>query len=223
MARFPRGGITLDATASELQLVDYRRRVAGMYEVARGTGPAEPRWRRFRTLRDQLFAHHPCSPLDPSRRASMPGVPYFPYAPAARLLAEAEDAPGEPFAIELRDDGALRLARLAHLSFHLAGRRCRLALYRLLDYGGGLFLPFADRTAGARTYGGGRYLIDTRKHADLGVEDGRMVLDFNYAYHPSCTYSPRWDCPLAPAENRLEVAVEAGECLPADGWNGPRA
>ena len=218
MTRIPRGGITLDATASALLLVDYRRRVAGMYEVARGTGSAESRWRRFRTLRDALFADHPCSPLDPERRASRPGVPYFPYAPAARLLVAAEDAPGDPFEIALRADGTLRLARLAYLSFDLAGTRCRLALYRLLDYGGGLFLPFRDRTAGSSTYGGGRYLIDTRKHADLGVEDGRMVLDFNYAYHPSCTYSPRWDCPLAPAENRLDVPVEAGERLPTGGW-----
>jgi hypothetical protein len=113
VARFPRGGITLDATASALHLVDYRRRVAAMYEVARGAGSAESRWRRFCELRDALFAQHPCSPLDPERRASMTGVPYFPYAPAARLLAEAEDAPGEPFEIVLQADGALRLARLA--------------------------------------------------------------------------------------------------------------
>lgn len=152
----------------------------------------------------------------------MPGVPYFPFAPAARVLAEAEDAPGAPFEIGLHDDGLLRLERLAYLWFDLGGRRFRLALYRFLDYGGGLFLPFRDGSAGGRTYGGGRYLIDTRKHADLGVEDGRMVLDFNYAYHPSCAYNSRWDCPLAPHENRLDVTVEAGECLPAQGWNALR-
>ena len=194
-----------------------------MYEVARGAGPAEARWRRFRALRDELFAHHPCSPLDPDDRASMPGVPYFPFQPAARVLADAEDAPGEPFEITLQEDGVVRLERLGYLSFDLAGRRLRLALYRFLGYGGGLFLPFRDGSAGGRTYGGGRYLIDTRKHADLGVEDGRMVLDFNYAYHPSCAYSPRWDCPLAPPENRLEVAVEAGECLPVNGWHAQHA
>lgn len=194
-----------------------------MYEVARGAGPADVRWRHFRALRDELFARHPCSPLPAEDRASMTGVPYFPFDPAARVLADAEDAPGEPFQIALHEDGVLQLERLAYLSFDLAGRRVRLALYRLLGYGGGLFVPFRDGSAGDRTYGGGRYLIDTRKHADLGVEDGRMVLDFNYAYHPSCAYSPRWDCPLAPPENRVDMAVEAGERLPANGWDALRA
>ncbi len=194
-----------------------------MYEVARGAGPADVRWRHFRALRDELFAHHPCSPLRTEDRASMTSVPYFSFDPAYRVLADAEDAPGEAFQITLHEDGVLQLERLAYLAFDLAGRRFRLALYRLLGYGGGLFLPFRDGSAGDRTYGGGRYLIDTRKHADLGVEDGRMVLDFNYAYHPSCAYSPRWDCPLAPPENRVDMALEAGECLPANGWNTPRA
>ena len=50
------------------------------------------------------------------------------------------------------------------------------------------------------------------KGADLGTGDGgRLVLDFNYAYNPSCAYDPRWSCPLAPSENRMQVAVEAGE------------
>ena len=64
---------------------------------------------------------------------------------------------------------------------------------------------------GTTTYGGGRYLLDTVKGADLGTEDGRLVLDFNYAYNPSCAYDPSWACPLAPPGNRLAIAVEAGE------------
>ncbi len=219
-----RGGHILDATADALQLVDFRRRVAAMYEVARaGAGPAEARWRRFRELRDELFADHPCSPLGAADRRAMTGIPYYPYEPSARVLATAEDAPDEPFEVVLHDDGVLALERLSWLSFELFGQPCRLALYRLSGYGAGLFLPFRDGTAGERTYGGGRYLIDTRKLADLGVEGGRLVLDFNFAYHPSCAYSPRWDCPLAPPENRLELAIEAGECLPANGWAALRA
>jgi uncharacterized protein (DUF1684 family) len=49
------------------------------------------------------------------------------------------------------------------------------------------------------------------KGADLGEQDGRLVLDFNFAYNPSCSYDPGWVCPLAPPANRLPVAVEAGE------------
>ncbi len=84
-------------------------------------------------------------------------------------------------------------------------------LYWLEGYAGGLFVPFADATSGATTYGAGRYLLDTVKGADLGTRDGRLVLDFNFAYNPSCSYDPRWSCPLAPPGNRLTVAITAGE------------
>ncbi|HUG86614.1 MAG TPA: DUF1684 domain-containing protein, partial [Euzebya sp.] len=79
----------------------------------------------------------------------------------------------------------------------------------------GLFLPFTDATSGASTYGGGRYLLDTAKGADLGrLEDGRLILDFNYAYHPSCAWDAAWSCPLPPPDNRVDVEVSAGERLP---------
>ena len=81
----------------------------------------------------------------------------------------------------------------------------------IMGYGGGIFLPFGDLTCGRETYGGGRYLLDTIKHADLGHEDAGLVIDFNYAYNPSCAYSPRWSCPLTPPENRLPVAIPVGE------------
>lgn len=83
-------------------------------------------------------------------------------------------------------------------------------------YGGGLFLPFRDGTAGDETYGAGRYLTDTAKGTfgrglEVDRERGEVLLDFNYAYNPSCAYDPRWACPLAPPENRLEPAIRAGE------------
>ncbi|HET8909624.1 MAG TPA: DUF1684 domain-containing protein, partial [Ktedonobacterales bacterium] len=87
-------------------------------------------------------------------------------------------------------------------------------------YGGGLFLPFRDATSGSETYGAGRYLHDTVKGSELlrlddasfpGYAGGRVLLDFNYAYNPSCAYDPRWVCPLTPTENRLKVAIRAGE------------
>lgn len=90
-----------------------------------------------------------------------------------------------------------------------------LDVYWLEAYGGGLFVPFADATSGDETYGAGRYVLDTVKGADLGAEHGRLVLDFNFAYQPSCAYDSRWACPLAPPANRLDVRVEAGERLGA--------
>jgi len=96
----------------------------------------------------------------------------------------------------------------------LLGASAALELFWLEAYGGGVFLPFADTTSGETTYGGGRYLLDTIKGADLGVDHGRLVLDFNFAYKPSCSYDPRWVCPLSPASNRVPLAVRAGECSP---------
>ena len=94
----------------------------------------------------------------------------------------------------------------------------RLDVWWLDSYGGGVFLPLRDGSAGGTTYGGGRYLLDTVKGADLGGGGGRLVVDLNFAYHPSCTYDPRWSCPLAPDGNRLTAPVAAGERLPPGGW-----
>ena len=83
-----------------------------------------------------------------------------------------------------------------------------LDVWRLASYGGGLFVPVKDALAGrpGGTYGGGRYLIDTIKGADLGAnadDEATLVLDFNFAYNPSCAYDPAWACPLAQAGNTL--------------------
>ena len=110
----------------------------------------------------------------------------------------------------------MRYRRAGHLAFSLSGQACRLTVLSLVQYAGGLFVPFRDATSGRETYGGGRYLFDTAKDTDalvLEIEAGSptVVLDFNYAYNASCAYSPRWACPLAPPENHLRVAVRAGE------------
>ena len=113
---------------------------------------------------------------------------------------------GSPIEVEL-PEGRVRLRRFATVPVRAAA----LTLFWIEGYGGGLFLPFQDLTNGAGTYGGGRYLYDTIKGADLGADSGQVVLDFNFAYNPSCAYSPDWVCPLAPRENSLPFAVEAGE------------
>jgi uncharacterized protein (DUF1684 family) len=104
---------------------------------------------------------------------------------------------------------------VATLAFDIGGTTCSLGLYWIDVYGGGLFLPFRDRTAPERSYGGGRYLVDTVKGSDLPPPSdwlaGSVVLDFNYAYNPSCAYDPRWVCPLAPRENWLPIPIHAGE------------
>ena len=110
------------------------------------------------------------------------------------------------------DEGRLGYRPFATAEFDVPGTgEARLTLYWMDGYGGGLFLPFRDATSSRDTYGGGRYLYDTIKGADLGAGEGEIVLDFNFAYNPSCAYNPRWICPLSPAENSLAFRVEAGE------------
>ncbi|HVP74625.1 MAG TPA: DUF1684 domain-containing protein [Gaiellaceae bacterium] len=171
----------------------------------RAADDPEQAWRRWRTVRDELFRDHPQSPSP-----GYTGLDYFPYDPALRLLAEVE-----PAEEELREiagsAGSLTTCRRFGRALLPFGT---LELYWLEGYGGGVFLPFADGTSGRETYGGGRYLLDTVKGADLGVDGGRLVLDFNFAYSPSCSYDGRWACPLSPPANRLAFPVRAGEKAP---------
>jgi hypothetical protein len=122
-----------------------------------------------------------------------------------------QEAAPEHYEIGTSDGGTYGFTRVGVARFDLAGEALSLELYWLDGYGGGLFVPFRDATSGTSTYGAGRYLLDTVKGADLGTENGRLVLDFNFSYNPSCSYDPRWVCPLAPPPNRLSVPVRAGE------------
>ena len=101
------------------------------------------------------------------------------------------------------------------MTVRLPGGTRELGVYWMAGYAGGIFLPFRDVTNGAETYGAGRYLLDTAKSADLGADEaaGSLILDFNFAFHPSCAFDPRWSCPLAPPENHLDLRIEAGERL----------
>ena len=90
-----------------------------------------------------------------------------------------------------------------------------LDVWRLTTYGGGIFVPVKDGLRGAPggTYGGGRYLLDTIKGADLGIDPraNTLVIDLNFAYNPSCAYDPAWACPLAPLTNTVTVPIPVGE------------
>jgi uncharacterized protein len=195
----------------ELDLLDWKRHVFALYAGVRASADPELAWRGWRAARDELFRTHPQSPLPEQTRAGFTGLPYFDYDPAMRVLAEAE--PAEEARILSAGSGPepTPFRRFAHVVFELGGEAQRLALYWLEAYGGGVFLPFGDATSGNETYGAGRYLLDTVKGADLGAEHGRLVLDFNFAYNPSCSYDPRWACPLAPPENRVPLPIRAGE------------
>ena len=176
-----------------LDLLDWRRRVADLYAAVRAGGS----WEAWRDGRDELLRTHPEAPGPP--------MPWWPYDPSLRFTCEVEPVQGAVVGdlVRMRPFGRISVLGSS------------LTLFWLEEYSGGLFLPFGDATNGDETYGGGRYLLDTAKGADLGVEGGRLVVDLNFAYHPSCAHDPRWTCPLSPPQNRLPVAVRAGERLPS--------
>jgi uncharacterized protein (DUF1684 family) len=198
-------------TADEFDLLDYKRRVFALYARVRAEPDGGRAFATWVAERDELFAHHAQSALPPERREGFAGLSYFPHDPAGRVLAEVEPAERQRYDVPSSDGTTMAFERIGVARFALGGAEIGLELYWLLGYGGGLFVPFADATSGDETYGAGRYLLDTVKGADLGMRDGRLVLDFNLAYNPSCSYDPRWNCPLAPPPNRLAVAVRMGE------------
>jgi hypothetical protein len=177
-----------------LELDDWRRRVALLY--LRDPTEGEEGAAVFRRGRDELFRDHPQSPLDDGQRKRFGGLPWFAYDPGARVAAELRP-PGDDAELAVDtggEDGTVRYRRVGRLATPFGN----LTLFWTLGYGGGLFLPFRDATAGEETYGAGRYLTDTIKGTwgrGLVHQGDRVVLDFNYAYNPSCAY---WPTPTRP-------------------------
>jgi uncharacterized protein (DUF1684 family) len=205
---------------SALDVLDWRRRVLALYARVRAaaTGPDGPEGAHalWRAGRDDLVASHPASPLPPPDREGFPGLRYAPYDRALRFVLRV-DSDVEPMAWEVPTgtDGVVPFERVGVLRLPGLGS---LDVWWLRSYGGGLFVPVKDAAAGPTTYGGGRYLLDTVKGADLGgapdAGPHALVVDLNFAYNPSCAYDPAWACPLAPPGNTLTVPVLAGELVP---------
>jgi uncharacterized protein (DUF1684 family) len=205
-------------------LADWRRQVAALYAEIRALSTTDPAvaHRHWREVRERLFREHPQSPVPPTARASFHAL-HFEYDPALRFSLPLEPAPPpEPraFALELPNSGAdsLAFSRVGRVEIPFADGPRRLSVFWIAGYAGGMFIPFRDGTNGRETYGAGRYLVDAAKSADLGGDPaaGTLILDFNFAFQPSCAFDPRWACPLAPPENRLDLAIRAGERLPGE-------
>ena len=195
------------------QLWEWRQTIADLYCNIRTSEDPAIAWQTWCDTRSQLFRGHPQSPIEAQDRQGYQGPAMFPYDPSLRLTVRLEETREERITVATGADGELTMrafARTGGLQDVLGGE---LTLYWIEGYGGGVFLPFTDATSGNETYGGGRYLLDTIKGADLGTlrPDGSAILDFNFAYFPSCSYSSRYVCPLAPSGNRLRGAVRGGE------------
>jgi uncharacterized protein (DUF1684 family) len=207
--------MSVDRVADALALLDWRRTIGQLYAEIRATPDKRAAWDRWQATRARLLREHPQSPVAVEQRSDYEGPHLYEYDPTWSLTATTE--PVEPRRLEIATSNvdAMAFDRFGIAQFNHDGVDMTLELYWLVGYGGGLFVPFADTTSGEETYGAGRYLLDTVKGADLGSRDGRLLLDFNFAYQPSCAYDPRWTCPLTPPANRLPVAVRAGERVAA--------
>jgi uncharacterized protein len=209
------------STTDRLWLADWRRRVAALYAEVRVLSATDPgaALSHWRAVRERLFREHPQSPVPRETRAGFEAR-HFDHDPQLRFEVPLEAAPPPApgaLALELPNSGAdtLSFSRVGMVTLPLPEGTRRLSVFWMAGYAGGLFIPFRDATNGTETYGAGRYLVDGAKSADLGGDPatGSVVLDFNFAFQPSCAFDPRWACPLAPPENRLDVAIRAGERL----------
>ena len=191
-----------------LDLLDWKRRIFELYAEVRAEPQPEHAWEHWRDVREELFRSHAQSPS----RGTRPR--YFDYDPELRVEGAVEPSQRVQREIATSGERSYSFTRFGRTRFQLGGAEQTLDLYWLDGYGGGVFLSFADATSGVDTYGACRYLLDTVKGADLGEREGKLVLDFNFSYNPSCAYDLRWVCPLAPPGNRLAVPVGGGERAP---------
>jgi uncharacterized protein (DUF1684 family) len=158
---------------------------------------------RFRTQKDEFFATHPQSPLTPEQRDEFDGLKYFPEEPKLRFELSIEEFDVKENVQIITSTGDLReYERFGKVHFNVDGEDAELTIYSTEH---GFFVPFVDSQAGIETYGAGRYLDPEM------LPNGKLELDFNLAYNPYCAYNEMYSCPLPPAENRLSVAIKAGE------------
>jgi uncharacterized protein (DUF1684 family) len=165
---------------------------------------------KFRSAKDEFFTNDPHSPLSRAQKDGFGGLEYFPENPDLRLELELQEFPDKEM-IEMQTSTGDVQSHLRYglIRFSVGSEEVQLTVYKDSH---GYFLPFIDAMAGDETYGAGRYL---EPQAIMG---GTLLVDFNYAYNPYCAYNDMYSCPLTPFENRLPVAIKAGEKMPTGEW-----
>ena len=191
---------------SALEVVSWRREVHALYAAVRAEPDPATAHAMWVETRSRLFLEHAASPRNGEQR-----LRHAPYDPAYRFVVAIEGAEPERWEFTSSSDGVVPFDRIGRVTLGDLGQ---LDVWWLDSYGGGLFLPVRDGSAGSLTYGAGRYVLDTVKGTDLGRVGDDWVVDLNFAYNPSCVYDPRWNCPLAPGGNRFAAPAPVGELLP---------
>lgn len=163
-------------------------------------------WNQIRMVLHEHAGRYAMRIWDNSReeRFSLPPLKWFPINKEFRFQARYTAYPepktsGQPDAFGDTVDDRLD----GYLSFTHEGKKYRLDATQVRD--DKLFIKFKDLTNGHETYPPSRYLYTEP------VVDGRVILDFNYAYSPPCAFTPYATCLFAPTQNHLPFRVEAGE------------
>lgn len=197
---------------SPYALADWRRRVNDIYSVVRMAETPQSAWRFWHFARSALFRDHPMSPVSAAAKSQYLEIEVFDYDPEFRFSVDLEPVDAGAITFNLADEGIMQASVIAETSGLKNALGSELTVYWIGGYGGGLFIPFKDASCGEETYGGGRYIVDAIKGADLGLDEaGKLILDFNFAYNPSCALSDAYICPLSPEQNRLSGKILAGE------------
>jgi uncharacterized protein (DUF1684 family) len=166
---------------------------------------------KFQKELNAEFKNPETSPLPDKYRKNFEGLDFFGpdtnYVVTARFSRTPEAI---PFLMPTTTDRKSKEVIYGIAEFFLNGKNHRLEIYQNQElmkeegYEDYLFLPFADLTNGEETYTGGRYI-------DLRFPDSDdLVIDFNRAYNPYCTYNKKYSCPLVPSVNLLNTKVMAG-------------
>ncbi|MEM6282290.1 MAG: DUF1684 domain-containing protein [Chloroflexota bacterium] len=165
----------------------------------------------LRKQKNNFYRTHPHSPLTPEQQQHFTGLTYYDPNPSLILEVEVDVFEDQEQILMQTNRNELKpFFRYGSFDVTVGEQTASLTIYRSPE--GNFFLPFVDANAGSETYPAGRYL-------DLeSMDDGLFVVDFNLAYNPYCAYNERWVCPVTPAENRIDLPIEAGEKLPAEAW-----
>lgn len=164
-----------------------------------------------RAQKDEFFKLHPQSPLTSEQQAQFNGLSYFLPNPDLVFTVEVTLFPkAENVQVQTTTGQTQWYLRYGEFTVNINDESVRLTIYKMPP--NHFFLPFVDTLSGADTYPAGRYMEPVQ------LADGRFLIDFNQAYNPYCAYGDKWSCPITPAENRVTVAIQAGEKLPQGDW-----
>jgi len=178
-----------------------------------------------RQEKDSFFKNSPHSPLQAEQQTIFNGLQYYEPNSALRFELTPEPYADQAHVQMQTSTGEMRsYMRWGKVTFTVEGQETALTLY-FAPGQAGFFVPFMDATSSTETYGAGRYLEVERQPG------GKVLVDFNTAYSPYCAYNEppelaekaghdavTWSCPIPPKENRLKVAIRAGEKKPTGDW-----